>query len=235
MLVQVFNSSDMTDGNLIQDIYYHSSWSSNLFLCTSICFDSSEVECNQIDQITCPLSDSQSGSVLQEVTINTSRNVNLYLGNKFGSLVLGSCDAKDCVTNIDYTYVVENIGATEANLTTFERVRFIGDATDPSNLQQQDTKDLRSSETVIIPGTTAFGGESELYNLCSDSYTVTNVTVAATPPDGILCADVAMYSLETSVCCRVNVEITYMNKNNVECKNLQTITDPRKITLQIRY
>lgn len=74
------------------------------------------------DSITCSITN-ESGFEFQEVSINTSGDVQLELKDTFGALEVEGCDDQSCPTVIDYEYTITNTGQTNMDITLFQRTR----------------------------------------------------------------------------------------------------------------
>lgn len=72
------------------------------------------------DSIRCSVTSTNEMILYQEVTLNTSGDVNLLLGNKFGGLQLQASDDQDCIECIKWIYTFDNIGSTPMTITVVD-------------------------------------------------------------------------------------------------------------------
>jgi hypothetical protein len=79
------------------------------------------------DSITCTITNGNGNTEYQEVSINTSGDVQLELKDTFGALEVEGCDAEgveqNCPTEVEYAYDLCNTGDVDMEVTLFERTR----------------------------------------------------------------------------------------------------------------
>ena len=175
------------------------------------------------------------GSSGQDLEINASGSVDFYLKDIFGSLEVESCtdnvgETNDCIEEITYTYTLENIGTNSMNVTLVERT---------SNGVTTDLLSLVPDTDLAVGESTMFT-ENQVIDLCLDATYETSVRVEADPPAGAPCFDTDAYVFETTVSCRVDVEVSCVGANGVECQSLEEpdgqCSDGDMLTiLQMRY
>ena len=140
------------------------------------------------DIITCTV-EGADGTLYQTITINTSGDVNLHLGEKFGSLQLQACDDQDCIESVTWYYTFENIGSTPMTITVADRTR--NDITD-SLRDQLPTLQLDIGQSAGI-------SETQKVGMCVDNVITTNIDVHATAPDATICEGKGLYTFITGL------------------------------------
>jgi hypothetical protein len=163
---------------------------------------------NLPDQISCSLF-GINGNILQTLAINTSGQEDLFLKDKYGSLTLEACDDQDCIVDITYSYLVENVGAVEMIVTEFFRER------DGERLDL-----LGGLDPTVAVGGTSTATETESVDTCVSADHYTTVKVMAEPPGGVGCSATADYFFEINDGCRIVVEIECMAPDGTECTDL---------------
>ena len=136
----------------------------------------------------CVVTNIDGSTTYQEVTVNTSGEVDLSLKDTFGSLQVESCDDSDCITTVTYSYTMTNIGTTSMTITVLERERN-GDTSD--FIDSVDPKELAVGQLSIVT-------EEDDVDLCADNTITTTVTAEADPPQGATCKDTDDYVLTTT-------------------------------------
>ena len=160
--------------------------------------------------ITCTVSSIDGSITYQTVTINTSGMENLYLGNKFGSLKLQACDDQDCIEDITYFYLLENVGTTPMTITVVDRTR---NGETESLLNRLPTTNLDVGQSTVVT-------EMDTVDICLDNTITTTISARANPPSGVPCFDSEEYSLVTEGPCLVDAEITCTDADGTECNDL---------------
>jgi len=128
-----------------------------------------------------------SNGQVEEFQIDTCEG--LSLKNVYGdSLRVESCDEKNCLVPITYTYTIENIGTTEMEITELERTR---DGTTEDLIGLVEDTSLAVSETTTAT-------EEEVLDICIEGEITTTVEVVANPPEGEPCLDEEDYSIVVS-------------------------------------
>jgi hypothetical protein len=164
-------------------------------------------------EVMCTISDGS--TTIQEFSFFTGDGAELNLSDKFGSFELISCSdetgmTQDCEVLVCYTYDVDNVGTNDMDLTLIERTR---------NNVTESLFDLLDV-TNLKPGDMTSIEECEIINICQDNTFTTSVSVEADPPNGLTCFDEDEYTFTTEVGCKVDVEITCVSEDGVECEDL---------------
>merc|ERR1740124_1221375 len=113
----------------------------------------------------------------QELRINTSGKEDLYLKDIFGSFQLESCDEKDCLVPITYTYSLENIGQSPMDITEVLRSR--GD----------NIVDLMDEVLALGFGESTTITEEDIIDVCVKDEITTVLSAKADPDVGDPCFD----------------------------------------------
>jgi hypothetical protein len=161
----------------------------------------------------------------QEVSINTSGDVDLYLKDKFGSLQLQSCDDNDCNKAVTYAYNFKNIGDTPMTITRADRVR---DGETLDFLSSVDPKELGVGDSTFVT-------EKEQIDVCVDSKSTTTMNAEADPPAGTPCFDSFTYNLITKAECKVKAEIFCSSGESIDCGDLLRPTNTEDCIVDVFY
>lgn len=135
----------------------------------------------------CAIASIDGSTFYQTVTLDTSGTVDLYLGNEFGSLQLQACDDQDCIEEVTYFYLLENVGSTPMTITVLDRTR---DGVTESFLDRLPTTELDIDESTVVT-------EMDTIDVCVKQLINITVNAEAEPPAGTPCFDSDMYSLQT--------------------------------------
>jgi hypothetical protein len=177
------------------------------------------------ESITCVVTSTDGLTTYQEVTINTSGKVDLYLKDKFGSLKLESCDDNDCLVTVNYLYTLENIGTTPMTIAIVDRERD-GEVEDLLALVPDAMLGVGDKTTVT---------ETEQVDICVNNKSTTKMEVEADSPAGFPCFAEAEYSLVTEGGCRVDAEISCIAGEGIECDKLVPPTNPEDCVVPASY
>jgi len=163
----------------------------------------------------------------QELKINTSGKEDLYLKDVFGSFKLESCDEKDCLVPITYTYSITNVGQGPMDITEVMRSR--GDNT-VDLLDEVGKKTLEFKESTTLE-------DKDIIDVCvKDEIEIIKFSAKADPPNGKICFDSEQYIIVVDPNeCRVDVEITCEDKEGRDCNeipspNLKCSESPEDLT-----
>jgi hypothetical protein len=141
------------------------------------------------EKVDCALFGNDS-TLLQQVVFDTSGNVNLDLGDSFGSLLLVTCAPNDqelsCLASLQFKITIDNIGPVDMALTAVD-ISFNGET--GSFLDRVGTNPLPIGQSVLL--------EPQIdVDICYGAEFSTKIYVEASPPNGNICIDSADYIFE---------------------------------------
>jgi len=140
------------------------------------------------NKLACSIFDDAGQKELQAIVMDTSGNVELDIGDRFGAFRLEGCSGDSCVQNVTYTVVLTNIGS--SNLVVTSLIILIGD----------DVFDLLDNlpSAIIFPGSSSMAQVSALINACNAATYETTAIVEAEPMGGgETCEDAFCYTFTT--------------------------------------
>ena len=147
---------------------------------------------------------------LQEMSITTAVLGNFYLQDRYGSLVVESCDAQRCNERVIYTYTITNVNDDAQTISGVERER-LDDRASLLSLIPQDQLTQEPGGRIVVT-------EEASINLCFDADIETVITVEADPSSGGgLCQGRDDYNVLVEVECRVAIDILCESDTGVEC------------------
>lgn len=153
---------------------------------------------------------------LQELSITTSVLGNFYLSDRYGSLVVESCDALRCVEPILYTYNITNTQDEPRLISELLRDRN-GDVV--SLLPLLANQELQPGESTVIT-------EEAGLNVCFDGRFNTSVVAQTSTPEAPACRGTDEYSILVEVECRIDVDIVCMTESGEPCQPLVPPSEP---------
>jgi hypothetical protein len=177
------------------------------------------------DSLVCKVKTEQ-GIEIQKLTIDTSGGEDLYLKNTFGMLQLDSCTVNNrptqsCTLPIQYRYTVSNQGSTFVDVVKVERTRNsqLIDLTPQASITE-----LRAGDNVLGDSTSML--EDDIIDICSpEIYKTTVLAQSDTQPPGAPCFDLTQYMLNFSGVGHMDVDISCISEDGVECINLGSKTE----------
>jgi hypothetical protein len=118
---------------------------------------------------------------LQQNVIDTSGNVPLSVGDKFGAFELVTCVSnkdEDCIENVEYTIEIRNTGAVPADITTVDFV-----------FQDNNVENLAAElvDSSLEPAQVTNLEQQSEVNVCTGGEYVARVNTEATPLNGNIC------------------------------------------------
>lgn len=96
-------------------------------------------------------------------------------------------DDQDCIQEVTYFYLLENVGSTPMTITALDRTL---DGMTVSFLNLLPTTELGIDESTVVT-------EMDTINICINQTINTTLSAEAVPPTGSPCFDTDMYSLQT--------------------------------------
>jgi hypothetical protein len=137
--------------------------------------------------VTCSLSD-ENGEMIQTNAFDVSGAVALNLKDRFGALVLDSCDDTSCLETISYTYDINNEGTTEMTVNVVDRTFTAG-----GTILDVDLVNL-VNPNPMEPGQVVTIEDTFTIDICRPGAYEIDVTVNASSPDDLICFADGQYS-----------------------------------------
>jgi hypothetical protein len=140
-------------------------------------------------KIDCSIS-AQDGTELQQNIIDTSGDVVLEIGDKFGAMHLEGCNELQCKVRLVYNIEISNIGDVPmtvdvAQFQLNDNLKNVLDEVEPNTLE---------------PGATSSIEESIEVNVCNGEQYSAKVDIRASPPDGERCDGSREYNFGVQPC-----------------------------------
>jgi hypothetical protein len=146
---------------------------------------------NKVDCIFTDMDD----TILQQVVIDASGDVQIDLMDEFGAFTLLSCElpssppgGQSCLEILTYTVDISNIGSVDMDVTVIDFI--FGGATNDL-LGELDT-------TTVSPGDSTTVSPIVLIDLCMGGEFCAEINVEAEPPNGAMCQDSETYCFDIS-------------------------------------
>jgi len=160
------------------------------------------------ETIACGIFTTNGSARLQSFTISASGQVDLFLKDTYGSLILLACNDQDCIKDITFVYEISNMGDIPMTVTRFS-------STSTNGQTEHILADIRP---VILPGFDEDVSRVQTVDTCVSGKYATGTEFYAEPGP---CYDEASYSFEIKDGCRLAVDIECKDENGYECRGLQ--------------